>query len=367
MKGSVAVAVTFMVVLLVTFSAEAAVKGYCVNCHTMHNSQNGNAMIFGTADSGPMSDLLRSTCVGCHSNTASAQTIVTLGTAPDESRIPIVFNTNEPTYPADGSDTSALAGGNFYWVKNSGDAYGHNVFGIVGADVALVAGAPGAPNAVQGNANCVDCHISLATAESGCQGCHQPAHHAGAGSGIVTDAANGWYRFLGTVMPSQNGGVEGVEDSDWEQAPDATRHNVYKGTATGYDGAAGLSHSSIGQFCSGCHSDFHHGAAINGDGMTSVTGAWIRHPSDVVLPDDADKEYINYTVYNPLAPVAKQTLAAASSAVVPGEDLVTCLSCHRPHGSPYPDMLRWDYLNGCTAGVESTDCGCFSCHTSKDG
>lgn len=47
-----------------------------------------------------------------------------------------------------------------------------------------------------------------------------------------------------------------------------------------------------------------------------------------------------------------------------GVDKVMCLSCHRAHGSPYPDMLRFDY-NMEAGGGTSTD-GCFKCHTNKD-
>ncbi|MCD6254979.1 MAG: hypothetical protein J7J44_01735, partial [Deltaproteobacteria bacterium] len=93
-------------------------------------------------------------------------------------------------------------------------------------------------------------------------------------------------------------------------------------------------------------------------------------PSDIALPDSG--EYADYTTYNPLAPIARPEstltgMTAASSTVTPGEDQVSCLSCHRAHGSPYPDMLRWDYENECKAGSSSSKCGCYVCHTKKGG
>ncbi len=47
--------------------------------------------------------------------------------------------------------------------------------------------------------------------------------------------------------------------------------------------------------------------------------------------------------------------------------IVTCLSCHRAHGSPYADLLRWDYdtMIAGNAG-DATGKGCFVCHTTKD-
>ena len=91
-----------------------------------------------------------------------------------------------------------------------------------------------------------------------------------------------------------------------------------------------------------------------------------RHPSDVLIPDSG--EYADYSEYNALAPVAKEEIDDGmknSSVVTPGTDIVTCISCHRPHGSPYPDMLRWDYAS-CQAGAANSECGCFICHTAKD-
>ncbi|MDD2558383.1 MAG: cytochrome c3 family protein, partial [Desulfuromonas sp.] len=71
----------------------------------------------------------------------------------------------------------------------------------------------------------------------------------------------------------------------------------------------------------------------------------------------------------PLTPVGRPNVPDSPSAsVVPGKDMVMCLSCHRPHGSPYADMLRWDYsaqISGEPSPSE-THTGCFFCHTTKD-
>jgi len=90
--------------------------------------------------------------------------------------------------------------------------------------------------------------------------------------------------------------------------------------------------------------------------VTGPCGAWIRYPSDAALP-----ETYAYTVYEPLAPVARPDLSGYSGpspTVTPGTDLVMCLSCHRAHGSPYASMLRW-------SGSEEDD-GCKICHTTND-
>jgi len=349
-------------VLFFALPASARVSGVCSNCHTMHNSQDGSAVDVG----GPSANLLSTDCVGCHSNTTDATTIVTVGTT----RIPIVYNTNPPTNP--------LAGGNFYWIAHAGgDAYGHNVYGISGVDGDL-AYAPG-PSTF----GCTNCHETLSTAdeENGCKGCHVPRHHAD-DSATVVGSAGGWYRFLGDNPAMQMGpsppdtGVIGIEEEDWEQNPSSSNHNVYQGTTDVYEKSfmPYSPHNTIGQFCAGCHGNFHHdmNTAQPGD----VSGAWIRHPSDVVIPFEGEyasafgATAIDDGVYNPMAPVAKSTALVAGDAnfanVTLDSDVVTCISCHRPHGSPYPDMLRWDYANDCDAGTANADCGCFSCHTAKD-
>ena len=78
------------------------------------------------------------------------------------------------------------------------------------------------------------------------------------------------------------------------------------------------------------------------------------------------------STYNPLAPVARQSVTIADagfSAVNRGSDMVSCISCHRPHGSPYPAMLRCGYRDW--PGIDShtglqAENGCAVCHTEKD-
>jgi predicted CXXCH cytochrome family protein len=313
----------------------------------MHNSQEGAAVNAG----GPAGRLLVSGCVGCHSNTVNSQTIV--------DGVPIVYNTSEPALP--------LAGGNFYWVGLGAayDAYGHNVYGISNPDSRLST----APAINGWAAICIDptCHKSLALAagradfgyKQGCEGCHYKVSH---------HVDTGWYRFVtghsGQFLSAPvglGGYVVGYEDPNWEQNPTAATHNEYKGTTSQYAIPASYPQSnletykSMTAYCVGCHGNFHT--------QTESGGVWLRHPSEVLIPG-AGTEFESYTVYNPAVPVARidaETRGAASGVVVPGTDVVMCLSCHRPHGSPYPHILRWEY----TTGVEQGTTGCRTCHTQK--
>jgi len=342
----------------------SAVKGTCSNCHTMHNSQNGSPVAF-TLDSvgqkvtsaQPFSSLLKTDCLGCHSQ-AGAETIVNL----QGSVVPVVLNLSEPTYPPDGSTTSCLAGGNFHWLINNGDAYGHNVYGIATDDLRF--SPTQAPGGVARTGECANCHGTLATAASGCEGCHVTQHHA-TNEDIVAGQGQGWYRFLGAVMQRTGDhqptaeGVVGIEDPNWEQSPLADQHNSYQGKSGPY--TSYLESGAIDQKCVGCHSEFHNATIAN--------STWIRHPVDAVIPDSG--EFTGYSTYNPLVPVARQNVSpmdANFSTINRGSDMVFCISCHRPHGSPYPAMLRWGYRDW--PGIDShtqqpAENGCAVCHTSK--
>ena len=340
----------------------AKVTGTCVNCHTMHNSQNGSHMLFNTTIDGESSgthgggypSLTRGSCVGCHT-----------GTNTSTSTRPFVYDAT--AIPSYGTDT--LAGGNFYWVAQpGGSAKGHNVKGIPGmtADSVLTV-APGH----EGTGCTTGCHGTLfATTvpvlNTGCQGCHLvPKHHAPPqADGTPALAVNGWFRFLSGH--NYTNGVEGIEDDDWQYTKDASDHNEYLGkvgthTDAGFAGGfLNIQENTMTAYCTGCHGNFHTQADGNAN--------WIRHPSDAVIPNSG--EYSAYTVYDPIAPVARPDLSTIGDTgkVRPATDMVMCLSCHRAHGSPYNDMLRWDYEAGTIAGGGGTsdNTGCFVCHTEKD-
>ena len=342
--------------------AFAAVSGPCYLCHTMHNSQNGSStrmpdtagsdvgwnssdqLAGGSVSATPAPKLLVTDCVGCHSS-STGETIITIGAS---TRIPIVYNTVAPTQ-------NVLAGGNFYWVGSGDHTKGHNVYGIAGEDPNHVGGAPG-------NANCggdaTACHNTLAVSSNvysrpGCQGCHFNTFHH-------TD--NGQYRFLNGHQGATHY-VTGQEHANWEQDATGNNHNYYKGSDGPATAGATLANTnSISTYCSACHYDFHR----EGDQYTTGIGnasAWVRHPVDIALPTTGDfAGYDPVNSYDLDAPVAWTSPTTQSK----GTPIVMCLTCHRPHGSRHSDMLRWDYTGDCLVGTVDSDCGCVTCHTSKD-
>ncbi len=338
----------------------AKVTGFCGTCHTMHNMQGGAEVVAG----GPYDRLLVNTCIGCHT-----------GTNNDSNTIPYVMGSSEPTF-----GTNTLAGGNFWWVATAGgddDAKGHNVLGVSNQDAAITA-SEGAPGHSQGCAGS-SCHYTLAATPSsvndgGCEGCHvNVMHHTDDGTGTKYVDASPWYRFLsghGAGGAGLNVGVKGIEHSGWGYGATVggTNHNEYLGTVGDKNASkdlADLSGAMTG-FCSGCHGNFHIQDA-------TATGAtpWTRHPADFVILNSGEYASMS-TQYNPNTPVARPSgfggwaSDTPSATVAAGTDMVMCLSCHVAHGSPYDDMLRWNY-DTMDAGGGSNTTGCFVCHTSKDG
>ena len=351
----------------------ARVSGLCSNCHTMHNSQNGTAV---TSYNGTF--LLRKDCIGCHAQGGS-ESIVVIG----NSRFPQVYH--------QGSED--LAGGNFAYITGlktgkdggSGDQYGHNVINIPRIDVDSITNSMAPGSFTNGHPGNVFEGKGLTC--SGQHGCHgirggtssiieaiKGAHHNDVSGKTDGSDIPSSYRFLLNV--------KGFEVSDWKNSS-PSHHNEYYGTKTPvydlYDGckchtgsAGGYSmipisvNGTIGGFCATCHPVFHNGKYTSNG---TVSSPWLRHPSDYAIPNSG--EYANFNngtlTYTTQVPVARTNwpINDVSSTVSPGEDAVTCLSCHYSHAGPYPDMLRWDYTKCQTGESSPQECGCLVCHTSK--
>lgn len=126
---------------------------------------------------------------------------------------------------------------------------------------------------------------------------------------------------------------------------------------------------TISYLCGECHAKFHPNAKLGGISEVGLafTAGWHKHPTDIafytVRGGFAGSEYQQYVSYSLEAPVAffkpegKETKVDENS-------IVMCLSCHRAHASPYPDILRWDYpeMNTRTSVAGR---GCMVCHTRK--
>lgn len=380
-------------ILLFCFSkpSPGAIGGPCVNCHTMHNSQDNQPMNLANdfdTPGRPNDSLLRASCLGCHAQGANALELI--GT----DLVPQVYHTEF---------TNNLAGGNFYYVENESSARGHNIAALTGTDSVLLYPPGGIRQTFHFGASDLvttdnlTCSSTLSANDWG--GCHgnrssylpshvgiSGAHHDNRGGGAAVDPAiddmepGHSYRFLL--------GVKGYESADWEYAKTVSNHNEYFGLSqpvslSGCDNVANGCHGdggvrapdgTISQFCATCHGNFHTlrvGSGNDTTGNSSGVGddavsPFIRHPTDLAIP--ASGEYSAYTTYNLQAPVARPTVyAAPSSTVVPGTDIVMCLSCHYSHGSEYNDMLRWSYSSMIAgSGGAYSNTGCFVCHSTKD-
>ena len=369
--------------LLATNPAQAKVKGVCNDCHTMHNSQNGAPMALntdGTPDTTPNDSLLiYSECLGCHKGDAD-------GTATNP--WPKVYADSAPTVNNDGtfSNWQITAGGNFYWVENTADNCGHNIIATNQDDVLQSGGPPGYNNLytpTAGPARFGGTWNNQQLTCAGVNGCHgttttenQFGAIAGGHHSNIDGACDGTdlphsYRFLY--------GIKGIEDSNWEYTKDANDHNQYYGIHRTDATILTSDKQTISYLCCECHGDFHVS-----DTDTASASPWIRHPTDFDMANATGSEYEEYNEatnpaaapYSLIAPVASDDAGETGGTVkstvnvqtANGTAIVMCLSCHRAHGSPFADILRWDYTLIEAAGSSTNDQneGCFICHTTKD-
>jgi hypothetical protein len=368
-KNLFIVAIAVLALAFASGYAFAVAQGPCVNCHTMHDSQNG----VGVTGAGPQPVLLNKVgCLGCHGQNTAANIINYI-----------------PQVVTQGTD---LAAGNFAYLLNAGakvldaadsgattSSAGHNVtdLGVAEANLTAPPGDENGTGITNANFTCsgtLGCHGDRTVSDK--FGAVKGGHHGndsilkfGAGFTLTGQGADvpRSYRFLK--------GVKGAEVSTWSNAS-AASHNDYMGSALGgvsEDGgiASPGSAGTISGLCAECHGNFH-GASADVGGPTGTP--WKRHPADIILPAGTT-EYAAYAGANAWsvdAPVGRtaatlvDALAAPISSVTPGTDIVMCISCHKVHGSANADILRWNYSNINAGGGEVGAVKCFICHTTKD-
>lgn len=318
-------------------AAMASVSGPCVDCHTMHNSEGGAVMATGTDEgAAAYGSLTRGDCGGCHTNASTGDPLLN-----DSPRVKTTGN----------SDTVQLAGGYFAFTSGQTDDHsnkehsigstatpaGYDSDGYVGSDW-YIGGTEGLQCAGAAGCHGNETDTDPAKAISG-------GHHANALKGGYAG-----YRMLQIYQTA----VIGTGASDYEKALNAAPsaedpRNYYSATALADGG-------SISRFCGKCHGDFHGNEGSENTGV--YDSAWVRHPTDQIIPSGWEISTLtNYTFVD-----WKANPVGTVNAVAPadGNMYVTCLSCHRAHGSAYNDILRFDYTDQCADGASTN--GCLGCH-----
>jgi predicted CXXCH cytochrome family protein len=445
MKKMIVLAVAAMMALSGTAFADGGIQGDCYDCHTMHNSEEGQGVLKlgagGAVTTGtPMANLLKFDCMACHANNPTGGTKTM--SLPGGSTVPQV---------AHGGATLAdsLAGGNFSFGMGSGTSRKvHNVndlfAGIADNNTGAYNEPPGLYHSEDRGAFTSDGGDAFDNFTcAGARGCHgtrnqilavavdngtnnvyggtwrtgitaiSGAHHVNS-DGDKTGAVNYTAPVVHSGAAVADGyrfivGLKGYEnETDRWQNVDKDSHNEYYGVAGGLnaascgtchitgstdlgDNSAGLSsrfttnstiitpNQSMSGFCSSCHSNFHSGGSGGDTANNGVSGAFLRHPSDYVLnagqgAGAGSNEYLSYTEYDVTAPVARPSgfgwASGDSSVVTPATDMVMCLSCHVPHGSPNDFLLRFDYGDMTAGGFADAPTaqlagGCMACHSKK--
>lgn len=317
----------------------AAVSGQCNNCHTMHNSEDGEPMRLDD-ESEPLSALLVADCLGCHTTDGSD---------------PLVDGYPFVRLASGASDDNCLAGGFFQVTPDTGDNH-KNQNHDIGA-TALPAGYDSneATDWYAGDTDGLGC--------AGTNGCHGNEE-----IDLVDDmaAVRGGHHAPDTYRMLYVGGnpVVGSGAEDYEKAiianPETTVVTVEDGQNVNIY-SAGVSDPSISELCAKCHGDFHN--EVNTTDDVGSGSPWLRHPTDEAIPA---AWAIGNAGYTPTRDDYKHNPVGYDNATYDiTAKRVTCLSCHRAHGTANNDLLRWPYstqIAGLGPDDQDVKYGCLGCH-----
>ena len=316
--------------------SNAAVSGVCSNCHTMHNSQSG--IVMGLDN--PQSALLLNDCLGCHTSASND---------------PFVDGYPFVKLASGASDSNCLAGGFFQLIAVTTDNH-KNQNHDIGA-TADPAGYNSDENAwytggTDGDSNGLGC-----AGTNGCHGNQTDLDDMAAISGGHHNPDAYRILFVGD-NPVVGSGAKDYEEAiisnpaiAVDTSGDTTQNvNIY---------SAGELDPSISELCAKCHGDFHNESGSIAD-VGGGSSPWIRHPTDVNIP----LEWAIQDGYTLNGDDYKNHPVGWDNAIYNTENKrVTCLSCHRAHGTENNDLLRWAYSTQEAGGGE--DYGCLGCHNNQ--
>jgi len=287
----------------------------------MHNSQDNVYMAkddAGAPTASTYGHLTRSSCVGCHTGT---------------------WGDNRPLI--DVTTAGGMRAGGFFDDTVGDRSTRHDPIDMFENGDGTLMATPG--NAESGIT--LDPDELMCAGATGCHGDHDALKDT-SDKGIAGfhHGSNMGYRFLWLADGTK---IDSLGSPTYEYnagaIADAGDHNVY------YDDAD----DGISKYCSTCHDDFH-------GTDTGSSGAWVRHPSAQDLPGTwtPTVDYVN----NPFSFPSNTEYTTDGAYGVTGA-MVSCLSCHRAHGTANADLLRFDYATQVAGG--DTEAGCLGCHDAQ--
>ena len=289
---------------------------HCNGCHTIHNSYNG-VPVDAAHPNGNAYLLKMSTpsdvCLSCHAASNGA-----------------VWTTTPLTPPAE------RGGGNFGNETFANLNDGHN------GHLSPIVGSYGVHNIIAPSKNGVaDPRLTVApggTYPAGslsCTSCHNPHGNTNFrllyGAGPV-EAGN--YNFTNPAPQAVGISLSGAGESP-------TNHTAYQG--------------GMSAWCANCHGNFHS----QGDRLV--------HPSGVAMGASLAQSYGLYngtgqtsgnpaTAYIPQVPFEDSSDSTHAAFGPSASSQVSCITCHRAHGTSEPSIGRWDFniTTWAEEGVESS-------------
>ena len=401
----------------------------CGNCHTMHSSQGGTSGASMGGGSGSFILLrnplvtdratIHNLCLQCHAQTgAQASDVMNTGDIdPNNNTTPPKVYLSSLGWTEGSNFTQIGAGGDFAnagtynsstgWSLNgaSGDGSGTVALGK-GHSIGLTNVAPPGNNTGGGTAvgstiatfSCTSCHDPHGTssttlyinkfrnlkANAMVSGAQETWTNMGAGSVDIASS------YVGGVNSGNNTGGQlatggscatvAAENCIWPVMNTAGSQNAYKtsGTAPTFAGSGIALNATpwvqMSAFCAQCHGAWHEGTTTTNMSVSD----WARHPVDNAIDDGTESSgagvnITDFAWYNGLTGTAVKVPAAQDVGTDTfyyannSADKVFCLSCHFAHGSPYYDILRWNYTTTVTSGGQTgngvpTGKGCQQCH-----